>query len=107
MTITPDLLSAARANLVPSPSPPSDFPMAKDDGAKLGPAGSYDISEYVVFDYNPASIAIAHGAPVVASSGCGSRPRARPRPRKPPSARASSSPRRTSTNSRRRKAPRP
>lgn len=69
MTITPDLLSAARANLVPSPSPPSDFPMAKDDGAKLGPAGSYDISEYVVFDYNPASIAIAHGAPVVASSG--------------------------------------
>lgn len=69
MTITPDMLSAARANLAPSPSPPADFPTAKADGAKLGPAGPEGISEYVVFDYNPASIAIAHGAPVVASAG--------------------------------------
>jgi len=69
MTITPDMLSTARANPAPSPSLPADFPMAKEDGAKLGPAGSYDIGEYVVFDYNPASIAIAHGAPVVASTG--------------------------------------
>lgn len=69
MSLTNDMLSLQRAKLKPSPSKPADFPMADDGSAKLGPAGSYDIAEYVVFAYKPASIAIAHGAPVVASAG--------------------------------------
>ncbi len=57
MSITPEMLQSQRSALT-------------DNGrAKLGPARPTSATDYVEFDFNPATIVIAHAAPVTPSSG--------------------------------------
>jgi nucleoid-associated protein YgaU len=86
LTITPEMLQAQRAALTPRGLPrpasaPATVPRAPaltpGGNAKLGPAAPDGPGDYILFDFNPASILIAHTAPVQTSAGI------RPTGRKP------------------------
>lgn len=68
---TAEELQAGRAALNPvsnipqAPSPPK---LNTAGNAKLGPEQSISNTDYVVFQYNPAAITIAHSAPVTPST---------------------------------------